>query len=147
MSFFKAQDLIRLAQLAVARRVGISLEEIASEFAVSHRTAQRMADALVDTFGNVSEDDGQVRKRRAYNLPASLEASETCRSHPRSCWCRSIRSKFRISAQRLRAHAGRSGRAGDRLEADLHATDNCLGERDAGEGAWWEGLFLWGVDR
>ena len=39
MSFSKAQDLIRLAQLAAARRSGISLEEIILVFEVSHRTA------------------------------------------------------------------------------------------------------------
>ncbi|MBN9433612.1 MAG: WYL domain-containing protein [Bosea sp.] len=64
MSFSKAQDLIRLAQLAAARRIGISLEEIVAEFRVSHRTAQRMTDALEATFGNVSADIGEDRKRR-----------------------------------------------------------------------------------
>lgn len=64
MSFSKAQDLIRLAQLAAARRGGISLEEICAEFGVSHRTAQRMTDALEKTFGNVSVKDGEDRKRR-----------------------------------------------------------------------------------
>jgi len=64
MSFSKAQDLIRLAQMAVARRGGISLEEICAEFGVSHRTAQRMTDALEVTFGNVSAEDGEDRKRR-----------------------------------------------------------------------------------
>ena len=46
MSFSKAQDLIRLARLAAARRGGVSLEDISLEFEVSHRTAQRMTDAL-----------------------------------------------------------------------------------------------------
>lgn len=64
MSFSKAQDLIRLAQMAAARRIGISLEEICDEFGVSHRTAQRMTDALHDTFGNVEAVDGDDRKRR-----------------------------------------------------------------------------------
>ncbi|AVO38445.1 helix-turn-helix transcriptional regulator [Pukyongiella litopenaei] len=64
MSFSKAQDLIRLAQLAASRRTGISLEEICAEFGVSHRTAQRMTDALEQTFGNVDATDGADRKRR-----------------------------------------------------------------------------------
>lgn len=64
MSFSKAQDLIRLAQMAAARRSGISLEEICAEFGVSHRTAQRMTDALEETFGNVEAEDGEDRKRR-----------------------------------------------------------------------------------
>ena len=64
MSFAKAQDLIRLAQMAAARRYGISLEDICAEFDVSHRTAQRMTDALEETFGNVTAEDGEDRKRR-----------------------------------------------------------------------------------
>lgn len=40
MSFAKAQDLLRLALMASARHGGVTLEEIAAEFAVSHRTAQ-----------------------------------------------------------------------------------------------------------
>lgn len=64
MSFSKAQDLIRLAHMAATRRVGISLEEICQEFGVSHRTAQRMTDALVGTFGSVEISDGEDRRRR-----------------------------------------------------------------------------------
>ena len=46
MCFAKAQDLLRLAQMAASRREGISLEDIRAEFNVSHRTAQRMTEAL-----------------------------------------------------------------------------------------------------
>ena len=46
MSFSKAQDLIRLAQMAAARRGGVTLDDIRAEFAISHRTAQRMTAAL-----------------------------------------------------------------------------------------------------
>ena len=45
MSFSKAQDLLRLAQMAASRRGGVSLEDICTEFRVSHRTAQRMTEA------------------------------------------------------------------------------------------------------
>lgn len=72
MSFSKAQDLIRLAQMAAARYGGISLEDICEEFGVSHRTAQRMIDALMDTFGNVEARDGEDRKRRWRLLNSSL---------------------------------------------------------------------------
>lgn len=64
MSFSKARDLLRLAQVAAARRGGITLEDICAEFNVSHRTAQRMTDALEETFGNVQVEDGEDRKRR-----------------------------------------------------------------------------------
>ena len=46
MCFAKAQDLLRLAQMAASRREGISLEDIRAEFNVSHRTSQRMTEAL-----------------------------------------------------------------------------------------------------
>jgi predicted DNA-binding transcriptional regulator YafY len=64
MSFSKAQDLIRLARLAATRRTGIGLDEICEEFAVSHRTAQRMTDALEILFTNVDAVDGPDRRRR-----------------------------------------------------------------------------------
>lgn len=64
MSFSKAQDLIRLARLAASRRSGISLDEICEEFGISHRTAQRMTDALETTFTNVEAEDGDDRRRR-----------------------------------------------------------------------------------
>ena len=64
MSFSKAQDLIRLARLAAIRRSGISLDEICEEFGVSHRTAQRMTDAMETVFTNVEAMDGPDRRRR-----------------------------------------------------------------------------------
>ncbi|MGH0343922.1 helix-turn-helix transcriptional regulator [Sinorhizobium meliloti] len=64
MMFSKAQDLIRLARLAATRRTGIGLNEICEEFAVSHRTAQRMTDALETVFTNVEAVDGPDRRRR-----------------------------------------------------------------------------------
>lgn len=64
MSFSKAQDLLRLARLASSRHGGISLEDIAAEFAVSHRTAQRMTQALETAFQNVTWHDGPDRRRR-----------------------------------------------------------------------------------
>ncbi|MGV4792982.1 WYL domain-containing protein [Rhizobium sp. F40D2] len=63
MAFAKAQDLIRLARLAAAGRRGISLEEISAEFGVSHRTAQRMTEALDQAFGNVLVEEAEDRKR------------------------------------------------------------------------------------
>ncbi|NTF10857.1 WYL domain-containing protein [Agrobacterium rubi] len=64
MSFSKSQDLIRLARLAATRRTGISLDEICEQFTVSHRTAQRMTDALESLFTNVEAVDGPDRRRR-----------------------------------------------------------------------------------
>jgi len=64
MSFAKARDLLRLAQMAAGRHAGVSLAEIAEEFAVDHRTAQRMARALEDTFPGIEIATGEDRRRR-----------------------------------------------------------------------------------
>ncbi|RWD82857.1 WYL domain-containing protein [Mesorhizobium sp.] len=78
MSFVKARDLLRLAQVAASRRRGICLEEICSEFGVSHRTAQRMTEALDATFSNVTAVDGEDRRRYW-----RLEAPPPARLQPR----------------------------------------------------------------
>lgn len=64
MSFTKAVDLVRLAQMAAARRRGVSLSDIREKFGVAHRTAQRMTHALEATFANVTSDDGADLQRR-----------------------------------------------------------------------------------
>ncbi|WP_296432613.1 helix-turn-helix transcriptional regulator [Rhizobium sp. UBA1881] len=64
MSFSKAKDLVRLARLAATKRGGISLQEVSQEFEVSHRTAQRMMEALEVTFTNVETIDDFERRRR-----------------------------------------------------------------------------------
>jgi len=71
MSFSKAQDLLRLAQMAAVRRMGVSLEDIQAEFSVSHRTAQRMTEALDTVFSTVAHIDAEDRKRR-WRLVAPL---------------------------------------------------------------------------
>lgn len=63
MSFHKAQDLLKLAQLAASRHRGISLPEISEEFGVNTRTAQRMVRALENTFPSISiQTDGDRRR-------------------------------------------------------------------------------------
>jgi predicted DNA-binding transcriptional regulator YafY len=63
MSFAKAQELLKLAMMAT-RRSGVSLEEIVEECGCSHRTAQRMTDALQAAFPQTVPEDGEDRKRR-----------------------------------------------------------------------------------
>lgn len=77
MSFAKAQDLIKLARLAAIRRTGISLDEICEEFGISHRTAQRMTDALETAFTNVEVVDGDDRRRRWRVVDPVLERLQT----------------------------------------------------------------------
>lgn len=63
MAFSKGQDLLKLAMMAT-RRSGVSLEDIVEEWGCSHRTAQRMTDALEAAFPQTEPEDGDDRKRR-----------------------------------------------------------------------------------
>ena len=63
MSFHKAQDLLKLAELAASRHNGISLPDIAIEFEVNMRTAQRMVRALERTFPSVTIKTDSDRRR------------------------------------------------------------------------------------
>ena len=69
MSFQKAADLLRLAELATARYLGVSLTEIEAEFGVDRRTAQRMTRALEEMFPHcmtrVDDDRRKFWKLRA----------------------------------------------------------------------------------
>lgn len=73
MSFSKARDLIELAIMANARHGGVTLEEIRDRFKVSHRTAQRMAQALQDAFEGV-EELTRPDRRLAWRLRAAPAA-------------------------------------------------------------------------
>ncbi|QYZ68291.1 helix-turn-helix transcriptional regulator [Neotabrizicola shimadae] len=63
MSFQKASDLLRLAEMASARHFGIGLQEITEEFGCDHRTAQRMTRALEDCFPNVETLTDEQRRK------------------------------------------------------------------------------------
>ncbi|WP_417208893.1 helix-turn-helix transcriptional regulator [Antarctobacter sp.] len=70
MSFSKAADLLRLADMATARFEGVSLQEITEEFGCDHRTAQRMARAFEAAFPQAEVKDDADRRRR-WRLPRS----------------------------------------------------------------------------
>lgn len=74
MSFSKAQDLIELAIMANTRHGGVTLEEIRERFGISHRTAQRMVQALLDTFEGV-EELTRPDRRHAWRLRAPVVAA------------------------------------------------------------------------
>lgn len=64
MSFSKADQLLALANMVAASRVGILLDDVESRFGVSHRTAQRMMRALEAQFPDVeTRQDAEGRKR------------------------------------------------------------------------------------
>ena len=70
MSYSKATDLLRLADMATARFEGVSLQEIAEEFGCDHRTAQRMTRAFEAAFPQTEVKDDADRRRR-WRLPRS----------------------------------------------------------------------------
>ena len=63
MSFQKAADLLRLAELATARYAGVSLTDIEQEFSVDRRTAQRMTKALEGMFPNCTTQVDDERRK------------------------------------------------------------------------------------
>ena len=69
MSFAKAVDLLRLAEMAGARYAGVSLADIEEEFAVDRRTAQRMTKALEAAFPQ-TETQTDAERRKYWKLGA-----------------------------------------------------------------------------
>ena len=64
MSYLKADQLMQLATLMSSRHRGVTLEQVKDEFAVSHRTAQRMMRAIEQQFPEVqTSNDEQGHKR------------------------------------------------------------------------------------
>jgi predicted DNA-binding transcriptional regulator YafY len=63
MSFQKAQDLLKLARMSASRHRGISVKEVAEEFAVNERTAQRMIYALKEVFPSIAHQTDNERRR------------------------------------------------------------------------------------
>lgn len=63
MSFQKAQDLLKLARMSASRHRGVSVKDIAKEFGVNERTAQRMVYALREVFPSLVPDVDSDRRR------------------------------------------------------------------------------------
>lgn len=73
MSFAKARDLLRLADMAAARHGRVTLAEIAAEFGIDHLSAQRMARALEDVFPDVEIRTDPERRRWRLHDPGPGE--------------------------------------------------------------------------
>ncbi|NNU78987.1 WYL domain-containing protein [Halovulum dunhuangense] len=131
MSFAKALDLLRLADMAMGRHSGVTLEEIAEAFRVSHRTAQRMAGALAEAFPHAVErrEDADRRLRiRLRDVPlarlrlsgdAELEALELAIARLRDEGDR--RQADRLEGLRDRLLAALPPAEARRAEADAEA--------------------------
>jgi predicted DNA-binding transcriptional regulator YafY len=63
MPFVKAEQLYRMAEMAAARRQGISLRNVMEEFRVEERTARRMLRQFEDLFGGYDTWDDEDRRR------------------------------------------------------------------------------------
>lgn len=63
MSYVKARDLLRIAEMAKARYRGVSLRDVMSELAVNERTARRLLRELEDLCPKVMITDDEDRRR------------------------------------------------------------------------------------
>lgn len=63
MSFVKARELLRIAEMAKARYRGVSLRDIMSELSVNERTARRMVRELEDLCPKVLITEDEERRR------------------------------------------------------------------------------------
>lgn len=64
MSYAKAADLLRVAEMALSRYDGISLSDLIEEFGCDHRTAQRMMRSFETVFPQVVIREDEDRRRR-----------------------------------------------------------------------------------
>ncbi|WP_101068021.1 helix-turn-helix transcriptional regulator [Roseovarius salinarum] len=70
MSYSKASDLLRVADMAMANFEGVSLHDVREAFACDHRTAQRIMRAFETVFPQVDIEEDADRRRR-WHLPRS----------------------------------------------------------------------------
>ncbi|SMX44429.1 helix-turn-helix transcriptional regulator [Maliponia aquimaris] len=68
MSYAKAADLLRVAEMAMSRFDGIALQDITAEFGCDHRTAQRMMRSFETVFPQVDISEDPDRRRR-WHMP------------------------------------------------------------------------------
>jgi predicted DNA-binding transcriptional regulator YafY len=132
MSFQKAADLLRLAELATARYQGVSLTEIEEEFRVDRRTAQRMTKALEEMFPNCRTrlDDGRRKFWKLRTDDARLMLAQGIRDSELAALELAIRRVAReglvnemraLSGLRDRLLAAMPGPHARRVEADAEA--------------------------
>lgn len=132
VSFQKASDLLRLAEMATARYSGVSLGDIEETFAVDRRTAQRMTKALEETFPNCTTrtDDDRRKYWKLNAQDARLMLSQGLRESELSALELAIRRAERdgavnevraLSALRDRLLAAMPGALARRVEADTEA--------------------------
>ena len=119
MSFAKALDLLRLAEMASARHMGVSLAQIETEFGVDRRTAQRMTRALETAFDGI-ETLTDPERRRYWRL----------RADPRQLHARGLRDSELAALELAIRRAERDGALHD-VAALSSLRDRLLGAMPA----------------
>lgn len=130
LSFTKAMDLLRLAEMAAARHMGVNLQDIVEAFGCDYRTAQRMTRALEDTFPAVVTHQDASR-RKFWRLPgrsAQMIFAQGLREPELTALEIAIRQCDREGAAE---DAGHLRRLRDRLIAAMPAFDARRAETDA----------------
>lgn len=138
MSFTKALDLLRTAEMAASKYSGVSLNDIEEEFSVDRRTAQRMTKALEDLFQNVTikVDDERKKYWKLSQADAKLMLSQGLRDSELSALEMSIVRAERegsthevqaLKSLRDRLLAAMPGTLARRAEADAEAVLEAYG--------------------
>lgn len=132
MSYQKACDLLRLAEMATSRYAGVSLTDIEDTFGVDRRTAQRMTKALEETFPNCTTraDDERRKYWKLNQQDARLMLAQGVRESELTALELSIRRAERdgaanhtkaLSSLRDRLLAAMPSSHARRVEADAEA--------------------------
>ncbi|SIS74521.1 helix-turn-helix transcriptional regulator [Phaeovulum vinaykumarii] len=132
MSFAKATDLLRLAEMASATYEGVSLSDIETSFGVDRRTAQRMTRALETAFPHcrTRTDDSRRKYWKIDARDARLMLAQGVRDSELSALEIAIRRAARegaaveqraLEALRDRLLAAMPGAMARRVEADAEA--------------------------
>ncbi len=138
MSFSKAADLLRIAEMASARYAGVSLSDIEAEFGVDRRTAQRMTRALEEMFPGCATHTGEDRRKfwKLNGSDARLMLAQGVRDSELSALELAIRRAERegalnevraLAALRDRLLAAMPGPLARRAEADAEAVLEAYG--------------------
>ena len=138
MSFQKAADLLRLAEMAVSLYGGVCLADIEQTFGVDRRTAQRMTKVLEDVFPGftIKLDDERRKHWKLAGADAKLIFAQGVRESELSALEIAIRRAERdgatnevraIQSLRDRLLASMPGPFARRVEADAEAVLEAYG--------------------
>ena len=78
MRYEKAENILILATMMQATRVGVSLQDIMDKFNVSRRTAERMRDAVEHVFSEMEYVQSDERVKRCRIPPRALPNALQC---------------------------------------------------------------------